>query len=194
MAMKQGEIEMSNIWITSDTHLGHDRDFIWKPRGFNSVDEMNNEIIKRWNEKVQPEDIVYHLGDVMLGDNEVGENLLKQLNGNIKFIIGNHDTNSRIKIYEKYGEILGYATVIKHKKKVLYLSHYPTLTGNFDDAARGGTLNLCGHVHTFDKFLDTDKGAIYHCEMDAHNCYPILLDDVITDIKNYCINERGNKE
>lgn len=181
---------MSNIWITSDTHLGHDRDFIWKPRGFNSVDEMNNEIIKRWNEKVQPEDIVYHLGDVMLGNNEVGENFLKQLNGNIKFIIGNHDTNSRIKIYEKYGEILGYATVIKHGKKTLYLSHYPTLTGNFDDAKRGGTLNLCGHVHTFDKFLDTDKGAIYHCEMDAHSCYPILLDDIIADIKNY----RGNKE
>ena len=156
---------MSNIWITSDTHLGHDRDFIWKPRGFNSVDEMNNEIIKRWNEKVQPEDIVYHLGDVMLGDNEVGENLLKQLNGNIKFII-------------------------KHKRKVLYLSHYPTLTGNFDDAAKGGTINLCGHLHTFNKFLDTDKGAIYHCEMDAHKCCPILLDDVITDIKN----NRGNKE
>ena len=185
---------MSNIWITSDTHLGHDRDFIWKPRGFNSVDEMNNEIVKRWNEKVQPEDIVYHLGDVMLGDNEVGENLLKKLNGNIRFIIGNHDTNSRIKIYEKYGEILGYATVIKHRKKMLYLSHYPTLTGNFDDAVKGGTINLCGHLHTFNKFLDTDKGAIYHCEMDAHNCYPILLDDVITDIKNYCINERGNEE
>ena len=77
---------------------------------------------------------------------------------------------------------------------MLYLSQYPTLTGNFDDAKKGGTLNLCGHIHTFDKFLDTDKGAIYHCEMDAHNCYPILLDDVITDIKNYYINERGSKE
>ena len=130
----------------------------------------------------------------MIGDNEVGENHLKQSNGNTKFIIGNHDTNSRIKIYEKYGEILGYATVIKHKKKMLYLSHYPTLTGNFDDDKTGGSLNLCGHIHTFDKFLDTDKGAIYHCEMDAHNCYPILLDDVIADIKNYYINERGSKE
>ena len=46
----------------------------------------------------------------------------------------------------------------------------------------------------FDKFVDIDKGAIYHCEMDAHNCYPILLDDVIADIKNYYINERGSKE
>lgn len=185
---------MPNIWITSDTHLGHDRDFIWKPRGFNSVDEMNNEIVKRWNEKVQPEDIIYHLGDIMLGDNEVGESLLKQLNGNIRFIIGNHDTNSRIKIYEKYGEILGYATVIKYKKQTFYLSHYPTLTANFDDIGKGTVMaNLCGHSHTLNKFSDMNKGVIYHCEMEAHNCYPILLDNVIADIKNY-INERGNKE
>lgn len=129
----------------------------------------------------------------MLGDNEAGESLLNQLNGNIKFIIGNHDTNNRIKIYEKYGEVLGYATIIKYKKKMFYLSHYPTLTANFDDITKGEIVNLCGHVHTFNKFLDMNKGIIYHCEMEAHNCYPILLEDIMTDIKNY-INERGNKE
>ena len=38
---------MSNIWLISDTHLNHDREFIWKARGFSSVEEMNNAIIER---------------------------------------------------------------------------------------------------------------------------------------------------
>ena len=31
---------MSNIWLTSDTHFGHDKDFIWGSRGFKNVYEM----------------------------------------------------------------------------------------------------------------------------------------------------------
>ena len=30
-----------------------------------------------------------------------------------------------------------------------------------------------------------DKGIIYHCELDAHNCYPVCIDTIIEDIKNY---------
>ena len=88
---------MSQIWLTSDTHFGHDREFIWSPRGFKSVEENDTEIIKRWNEVVKPEDIVYHLGDVILGDNAHGIECLKQLNGQIKIMSGNHDTNARKK-------------------------------------------------------------------------------------------------
>jgi len=57
---------MSQIWFTSDTHFGHDRDFVWGVRGFKNVDEMNKEIIKRWNSVVAKDDIVYHLGDVII--------------------------------------------------------------------------------------------------------------------------------
>ena len=38
--------------------VSHDKEFIWGARGFNSVDEMNIEIVKRWNSVVAPEDIV----------------------------------------------------------------------------------------------------------------------------------------
>ena len=60
---------MGKIWITSDTHFGHDREFIWGPRGYTSAAENDADIIKKWNEVVSSEDTVYHLGDVMLGDN-----------------------------------------------------------------------------------------------------------------------------
>ena len=83
---------MSNIWLISDTHLGHNKTFIWKARGFDSVWDMNNAIIERWNEVVKYDDIVYHLGDVMMGDLDAGIKLVKQLNGKIRLAIGNHDS------------------------------------------------------------------------------------------------------
>ena len=67
-----------------------------------------------------------------------------------------------------------------------YLSHYPTLTSNLDsnEPLKARVINLCGHSHTQDRWADWDKGLIYHVEMDAHNCYPVLLDDIIEEIKN----------
>ena len=47
---------MANIWFTSDLHLCHDREFVWETRGFNSVDEMNQAIVDRFNSVIQPED------------------------------------------------------------------------------------------------------------------------------------------
>ena len=64
---------MANIWFTSDLHFGHDREFVWKARGFENIEDMNKAIVERFNSKVQPEDTVYILGDSMLGDNTVGE-------------------------------------------------------------------------------------------------------------------------
>ena len=57
-------------YFTSDLHIGHDRDFIWKARGFSSIEEHDTEILKRWNSIVQPEDTVYILGDLCLGRDE----------------------------------------------------------------------------------------------------------------------------
>ena len=106
---------MSNIWVSSDCHFCHDRDFIFKPRGFDNIFDMNETIIKNWNSLVNYDDTVYLLGDIMLNDNFEGINCLRRLNGNIKIIFGNHDTDTRKDLYkELYNvEVLGYATLIK---------------------------------------------------------------------------------
>ena len=95
------------IYVTSDLHFGHSKPFIYEPRGFPNIVDHDEEIIKRWNELVQPEDEVYILGDLMLKDNEHGLECLKQLNGKKYFIIGNHDTNTRVNVFPsrsvKYG-------------------------------------------------------------------------------------------
>jgi calcineurin-like phosphoesterase family protein len=116
---------MGKIYLSSDLHFEHDREFIWGARGYSSVDEMNKEQLRKYNEIITDEDDVYLLGDLMLGDVEVGKEFLSQLKGKIHVIIGNHDTSARIKIYESFGWDVQYATVIKYKKHQFYLSHYP---------------------------------------------------------------------
>jgi len=186
---------MSKIFITSDTHFGQDKDFIWGKRGFNSVDEMNSKIIQNWNNVVSPEDTVYHLGDVMLGDTEKGIHCLEQLNGKIHIVWGNHCTNTRKELYKTCHNVVescGFATIIKHKGYTFYLSHYPTITSNYDvdKPLKSRVINLAGHSHVFDPYSDWDKGLIYHVEMETNNCTPWDLDIIIKNIKEKLNEEK----
>ena len=171
------------IYITSDPHFCHTRDFLYGPRGFNSADEMNEAIVERWNEVIKPEDDVYVLGDIMLNDNQRGIELLKSLKGKIHICIGNHDSGERIRLYKDCPNVVEVRDIIhlKYNGYTFYLSHYPTLTGNFDDGKPVNRIvwNLCGHSHTFDPFLHWGVGPIFHCEMDTNGCVPWKLDDII---------------
>lgn len=178
------------IWICSDWHFSHDKEFVWKVRGFNSVAEMNEEIIKRHNSVVADDDDVYVLGDLCMGDNiEANKIFIESLKGRIHIVLGNHDTDKRIEMYkscENVFEICGYATLKKYKKYTFYLSHYPTNTSNYDDDKhlRACVLNICGHIHTDNKYLEMSAGRnSYHVEMEANNCYPISLDKIIEDFE-----------
>ena len=182
------------IYLISDWHFCHQRDFIYKPRGFNSPEEMNATIIERHNAIVKPVDDVYCLGDCIMNDNEEGIKCIKQLKGNIHIICGNHETNTKIKLYEECDNVVEItdAKWLKHKKQMFFLSHYPCLTDNHDadKPLSRRIISLCGHCHTQDKWLDWNKGLVYHVEMDAHNCTPILIDDILIDIKNKIEEEK----
>ena len=177
---------MGRIFITSDTHFGHDREFLWGPRGFGSYADHDKEVIRRWNEVVQPDDVVYHLGDVMLGDNAYGISCLEQLNGQIKIIPGNHDTPVRLSLYKLLPnvEVLGLAEMLKYKKYNFYMSHHPTMTSNLEKAPylRMHLINLYGHTHQQKPFYQ-DIPFMFHAGMDSNNCTPVLLDDAIEMMK-----------
>ena len=68
------------IYVTSDLHIGHDKDFMYTPRGFSSITEHDNAILENWNKIVKDDDIVYILGDIMLGDNFYGLDIFNNLN------------------------------------------------------------------------------------------------------------------
>lgn len=182
---------MSKIWITSDLHFNHDRAFIWQARGFNSVEEMNEVIVERHNSKVNPGDEVYICGDLCLGgsgDEVMAKNkaLIERLNGRIHVILGNHDTPARIKMYAMCKNVIEivYATMIHYRGYHFYLSHFPTLTANLEkETLKQCTINLFGHTHSKERFFN-DMPFMYNIAMDAHNCYPVLLDDAIEEMKN----------
>ena len=180
---------MSEIFFTSDTHFGHQPEFLWKPRGFSSVEEMDEAIIENWNKVVKPNDIVYHLGDTMLNDNVYGLECFKRLNGQIFLIYGNHDTDARKNLLftELSGKMLGgwYAYVIKHGKYSIYLSHYPTLTANYDSGKHfsQNVINLHAHTHQKTNFLNPTNPFMYHVGVDSHNCTPVHIDEIISDIR-----------
>lgn len=185
---------MGKIWLTSDTHFCHNKEFLWLPRGFGSQYEMNEAIVKNWNNVVNADDDVYLLGDVMLSDNVEGIKLLKSLKGKIHIVLGNHDTDTRIDLYSHCWNVVEIEAAIrlKYNKYRFFLCHYPTICGNYDDGKelRKHTISLCGHTHTKDRFCDWNKGLIYHVDMDAHNCTPVDINEVISDIQEK-YNERG---
>lgn len=168
------------IYFTSDLHLMHDRRFIWEARGFKSVEEMCEAIVKRWNEKVAPEDTVYILGDLMLNDNEKAFEYLKQLNGRFHIIRGNHDTDNRVELYSKLPQFIDikWADMLKHEGFHFYLSHFPTLTANLDkEYLKQMTLNIFGHTHSKLHFYE-DRPTMYNVAMDAHDCTPVSIVDI----------------
>lgn len=172
------------IYFSSDLHFNHNKDFLYSPRNFDSIELMNMTIINNWNSIVKDEDEVYILGDLMLGDNEAGMSFLKLLKGKLHIIIGNHDTEPRIKLYKTLENVVEvcYATQLKYKKAYFFLCHYPTCVGNFDDNKK--VWCLCGHSHTQNKFIDMDKKC-YHVELDCHDNKPVEISEIIKDINQY---------
>lgn len=179
------------IYFISDLHLFHDRDFLYAPRGYKNTYEMSEDIIKIINDTVNVEDELYILGDLMLNDNEAGRKMLAQIKcSKIHIILGNHDSDERIKIYETLWNVVDikFADRFKYHKWSFMLSHYPMMTGNTDDDEKKTSqrvYSLCGHTHSKDKFLEMNKGIpAYHVEWDAHG-RPVSIEEIIEDIRNY---------
>jgi len=131
---------MINTWFISDTHFGHKKilDYEKDARPFNSVEEMNETIIDRWNSVVGHNDIVYHLGDFCFGRGNI--NIAGRLRGKKKLIMGNHDTypsTDYLVYFEKlYGAVFW---------KQCVLTHIPVHPDNLGARA---FLNLHGHLHS----------------------------------------------
>ena len=183
------------IYITSDIHFCHDRDYVYKFRGFHSIEEHDKAIIENWNSIIQPDDDVYILGDIVLMNTWQGIEYLKKLNGKIHIIRGNHDTDNRAQEYIVLPNVIEvvYTTMIKYKKCIFYLSHYPTITTNDIDTSPylKKIINLYGHTHQKTKFYN-DNPYMYCVCLDAHDNYPVSIEHILEDIKNK--REEQNQE
>lgn len=80
---------MPGVWYSSDTHLTHA--FVSRLRGFASPQEHDEQVIANWNAMVKPGDLVWHLGDVGVGNETRILEAAARLNGVKHLVAGNHD-------------------------------------------------------------------------------------------------------
>lgn len=171
---------MSNIWFTSDTHMGHTN--IAGPkvskwgsgyRIFDSVHEMNKALTDGINKYVKPGDILYHLGDWSFGGIEnIYKFRRRIICENIHLILGNHDShiarNSEINTEDGFIKSRDLFTSIrdvsriKHGQNEFFLSHY---SHRVWDKSHRGVIHLYGHSHgsipDFGKSMDVGVDVAY---------------------------------
>lgn len=128
------------IWFTSDQHFGHKRIIELAHRPFASVEDMDETMIKLWNERIAKSDLVYHLGDFAFADHTP---YLSRLNGQKRLILGNHDHSNRVKAAKGWSTIdsLLHVTV---DDVPLVLCHYAMKVWN---RSHYGAIQLYGHSH-----------------------------------------------
>ena len=183
------------IYFTSDLHLLRPEKHIFSPRGYNDYFKMAEDYIRKINQTVGTEDVLYILGDVLGGNLEEAVEMFKQIKCNIYIINGNYETKEAKVLLSKTGKIrlMSDALAISLKGYKFYLSHYPCRTGDFSligDPVKRKIWNLCGHTHTPDMFKEMRLGwPAYHVEVDAHDGYPITIDQIVNDIEYFTSND-----
>lgn len=141
---------MSDIFFVSDTHFGHANIIKYDRRPFESVEEHDAELIRRWNVVVKPGDRVFHLGDFgFFKDAAQATAVVAQLNGQKHLLLGNHDKEPVersegwvwIKEYHELKVKMG-----GPRRQKIVLSHYPFLVWNGGHHDPGSWM-LHGHCH-----------------------------------------------
>lgn len=184
---------MGEIRFTGDLHFGHENVIAFDNRPFKSVEEMDAEIIRRWNNKVGKGDLTYVLGDMIWKTrNDDAPSLIKQLNGQIILIKGNHDRflhNAKAKAalagIKDYDDIC--VTLKDGTKKRVILSHYFTPMYN---GHRHQAIHLHAHSHFTDeadfeidyaRYLNSIgcRNEIYNVGCMYWGFEPVTLDEII---------------
>lgn len=185
---------MGKIFFTSDLHFGHENVIKFDNRPFKTVEEMDEELIRRWNAKVGKGDLVYVLGDMIWKSrNSDAEQIIKSLNGQIILIKGNHDRflhNAKAKA--ALAGVKDYDDISVHLEdgttRRCILSHYymPMYNGHIYTA-----IHLHGHSHTSEEAsleqqisdLLNQRGCrneIYNVGCMYWNYEPVTLDEILS--------------
>lgn len=160
------------IFFSSDHHFDHANIIKYSGRPYADKNEMNADMIERWNEVVKPSDTVYHLGDVGFTNRIRLKKIRDSLNGTILLLRGNHD-GSVNRMKDSGFEVIPRCHVTIEGVRLL-LSH--NLIDSFENA-----WNLHGHIHfnpeAYDskadvEYINTDKKRI-NVNVEFWDYYPI---------------------
>ena len=174
------------IFFTSDTHFNHKNIIKYEPvsRPFVTVEQMNQEIINRWNSVVSNDDIVVHLGDFFMGalDAEEMARIMRQLKcKNIILVKGNHDSKRRIQLMS---EVCDRFLVARASPTVsdFYICGQRVILEHCPDPeyVPQDCVAFYGHVHSVAPTGWSDEFGFrgYHVGVDTNNLTPVSLEQI----------------
>lgn len=169
------------IYFTSDTHFG-DKKILASRTMFNSVEEMDEALISKWNAKITNEDTVYILGDITPKGITTMKSYVNRLNGKKHLIIGNHD----MKWYKNGMDLRDtfvdakHCDVIPYGEIYLTLSHFPMFEFL---GCMGKHYHIHGHIHnrkfrTYE-YIKRFVPRALNAGMDINDFVPCTLDELI---------------
>jgi calcineurin-like phosphoesterase family protein len=184
---------MTNIWITSDHHFGHKAILSFTPKrckdngeDYKNIEEHDQDLIRKWNELVQPNDIVYYLGDFAYKCSmSYAQYIFWSLNGKKILISGNHDHKLANKFTNSWEEICQIKRIEVTKsnggKQLLLLGHRPFLTWE------SKCWHFHGHTHSnIEKLNNNLKAPDHHSiqirkdiGIDTNDGYPYNLQNLV---------------
>jgi calcineurin-like phosphoesterase family protein len=175
------------IHFSADSHWNHTNIIQHSHRPFSSIEEMNEELITRWNSVVSLTDTVYHLGDILFRTKgkESGTKILNRLNGQIFLILGNHDKHNLKQFKDRFelwptGRWDEQLRMIKIEDddapngiREIVLCHYSMRVWQ---NSHHGSFMLHGHSHG--SLEDLSNSLSFDVGVDCHNYYPISYEKV----------------
>lgn len=185
-------------YICADLHLNHKSIIKYCPHRIEGrpfptegtpehdaeIDAMNELIIGNWNSKISPDDRVWIVGDVAMGQIKKAPDLIRRLNGSKHLVKGNHD-HTLVKLpefNELFEAVYDYKEIkvtVDGKKIIVVLSHFPFFSWNGKRGDETTSVHLHGHMHSAPDKKHILDGAIMDIGMDGNNLFPYLLEDAV---------------
>lgn len=168
---------LEKLWFTSDTHFGHANIIEYSKRPFKNVEEMDEALIRNWNERVKPGDLIFHLGDFAFMKPMQILDLLGKLKGIICYIDGNHDMNFNAACIAQldgryYGDRVELSVddpdIDEEHRQLIILDHFPIESWHH---AYHGAWHLHGHCHGH--LPSRENQARLDVGSDVHSYAPI---------------------
>ncbi len=156
------------IWLTADQHFSHEKIIDYCNRPFIGVNNMNNEIIRRYRSVVKEEDTVYMLGDLtIVGPQHRAhlDHITKQLPGRKILILGSHDKFDPFAYWD-----FGFESV----HTVLDIGEYVLVHDPAISMVKPDRKWCCGHIHTLFK----KQKNVINVGVDQWGFYPVSIEEI----------------